>query len=80
MVPGTFALPIMEQAIEAYRHISKSDRLREIQRMRDKARVNESYAILNEREKWQGVIAEKDAMIAENKAMIAELKAQLQNR
>ena len=40
----------MEQAIEAYRHISESDRLKEIQRMREKAWVNESYAMLNAKE------------------------------
>jgi len=47
----------MEQAIEAYRHISESDRLKEIQRMRDKAWVNESYAMLNAQEKSKKEVA-----------------------
>ena len=49
----------MEQAIEAYRHISESDRLKEIQRMRDKAWVNETYAMLKVKEDTSKQVARK---------------------
>ena len=35
---------------------------------------------IREREKWQGVVADKDAEIADHKAEIAKLKAELSAR
>jgi predicted transposase/invertase (TIGR01784 family) len=60
---------IMEQAVTAYRHVSASGEFRELERQRDKARHNEASALANaerkatqkEREKWEYVVAEKDA-------------------
>jgi hypothetical protein len=53
--------------------------------MRSDARHNEAAALGNarregeavEREKWQGVVAEKDSRIAEKDSRIAELEAQI---
>jgi predicted transposase/invertase (TIGR01784 family) len=67
---------IMKQAIEAYHEVSATDRFKEIERLRDKARVNEMYALKQarheERAKWQEVIKEKDAVLAENVSALAE--------
>ena len=70
----------MEQAIEAYRHISESDRLKEIQRMREKAWVNESYAMLNAKEQGK---AERDQYFLNliNQGLsISEIKEQLEHK
>jgi len=78
----------MEQAIEAYRSVSATNEFRELERLRFLARHNEisalNHAMRVEREKWQGVVAEKDAALASrdaalaNKdALIAELQAKL---
>ena len=70
-------VPIMSEAIRAYRHVAASPEFREIERVRSKARHDEAQAIYNaerrEREKWQGVVADKDALIA-------ELQAKLENK
>jgi hypothetical protein len=79
----------MSEAIMAYRHVAASPEFREIERMRSKARHDEAQAMYNaekrgelrgeirgaerERESWQGVVAEKDALIA-------KLQAQLNNQ
>jgi len=39
----------MIQAVEAYRSVSASDELRELERMRDRARRNEASALAYER-------------------------------
>jgi predicted transposase/invertase (TIGR01784 family) len=81
-------VPIMEQAIRAYRHVTATDEFREIERLRSLARHNEAAALRHaaqvERQKWQGVVADKDAVIAgkdaaiaDKDALIAELKARL---
>ena len=66
----------MEQAIEAYRHITTTEEFKEIERIRSRARHNEAAALRHatevEREKWQGVIAQKDAEIAELRAQLQE--------
>jgi len=71
----------MSEAIRAYRHVAASPEFREIERVRSKARHDEAQAIYNaerrEREKWQGVVTEKDAAIAELAARIAELETRL---
>jgi hypothetical protein len=56
---------------------------RELERLLADARHNEASELLNaerkgavaEREKWQGVVADKDAALAEKDAMIADLRA-----
>ena len=81
-------VPVMQQAIQAFRSITATDEFRTLERMRSDARRNEASALGNarreEREKWQGVVADKDAALAdkdaalnEQAARIAELEAQL---
>ena len=74
-------VPIMSEAIGAYRHVAASPEFREIERMRSKARHDEAQALRNaekrgeqrgaeaERQKWQ---AEIEKLRQEN----AELRAQ----
>jgi len=78
-------VPDMEQAIEAYRTVTVTPEFRELARLREKARHNEAAALRNarnkgraegevkEREKWQDVVAEKDAAIAELHAKLEKL-------
>jgi len=71
-------VPIMEQAIKAYRTVSATKEFRELERLRADARHNEASALYNaERRgealsdaKWQGVVADKDAEIARLKALL----------
>ena len=61
-------VPIMSEAIVAYRHVAASPELREAERIRSKARHDEAQALRNaERQRdehWQSVVADKDAEIA----------------
>jgi predicted transposase/invertase (TIGR01784 family) len=70
----TIGGPVMEQAISAYNSIVISPEFKEYERLRDKARHDEAQAIWNaERrsdERWQGVVAEKDAEIARLRAQL----------
>ena len=74
-------VPIMSTALQAYRHVAASDEFKEKERMWSKARHDEAQALLNaelrEREKWQGIVDEKNVALAEQAALIAELQAQL---
>ena len=73
-------VPVVQQAIGAYREVMVSPEFRELERLRADARHNEASALRNaerkaetaEREKWQGVVAEKDAQIAELRARLGE--------
>ena len=73
-------VPVMSQAIEAYRHVSASEQFKEIERLRSLARHNEASALGHaerqgaerEREKWQGVVADNDAEIARLRALLGE--------
>ena len=64
---------VMKRAIRAYRSVSASAEYAEIERLRHKANHDEAQAIGNaerrgearEREKWQGVVDDKDALIAQ---------------
>jgi len=71
-------VPEMKQAIGAYRKVTATDEFKEIERLRSRARYNEASALgkarREEREKWQGVVAEKDAEIATLRAQLAEKK------
>jgi hypothetical protein len=74
-------VPVMEQALGAYRHITATDEFKEVERMRSRARHNEASALgharREERKKWQGVVAEKDVENEQLRAQIAELQARL---
>jgi hypothetical protein len=71
-------VPVMEQAIDAYRSITATDEFKEVARLRSLARHNEASALANARRqateradaKWQGVVADKDAEIARLRALI----------
>ena len=73
-------VPAMQQAIEAYRHITATDEFKEIERIRLRARHNEASALGNarregakqERSKWESVVANKDAEIARLRTMLDE--------
>jgi len=71
-------VPIMSEALQAYRHVAASDEFIQMERMRSKTRHDEAQALRNaerrEREKWQGVVADKDARIAELEAQLAKNK------
>ncbi|MDR0382160.1 MAG: hypothetical protein LBH86_09255 [Oscillospiraceae bacterium] len=80
----------MQQAIGAYHRITATEEFKELERLRSRARHNEASALKNARqegkaegiaegetrarEKWQGVVAEKDAEIARLRAMLDENK------
>jgi len=76
-------VPVMSEAVNAYRRVVSSSELREIERLYSKARHNEAAALRhakNERdEHWQGVVAEKDAENSELRSQLAELQAKLEN-
>ena len=75
-------VPIMNEAIGAYRHVATSPEFRKIERMRSKARHDEAQALRNaelrgeargearSNTKWQRVVADKDALIAELQAKL----------
>ena len=78
-------VPVMNQAINAYNSVKVSPEFREAERLYAKARHDEAQALHHarlegakqERETWQGVVAEKDAALTEQAALIAELRARL---
>ena len=75
-------VPIMSEAIVAYRSVTADEKFKELERLRSRARHNEASALGHARregfreadEKWQGVVAEKDAQIAKLLAQLAEAK------
>jgi predicted transposase/invertase (TIGR01784 family) len=79
-------VPIVTQAITAYRKTMASAQLRELERLRDKARVDGMYALNKAKaegilegekradEKWQRAL---DALRAEKEAEIAQFRAML---
>ena len=77
----------MEKAINAYNTVTVSPEFRELERLRSLARHNEASALryardegkLEERKKWQGVVANKESVISDKDAEIARLKAQLES-
>jgi len=81
-------VPEMEQAIEAYRHITATDEFRTLERMRSDARRNEASALGNARregyreaeEKLQSVIADKDSVIADKDEEIARLRTMIDEK
>ena len=82
-------VPIMKQAIEAYRHVSASPEFREIERLRSKARHDEAQALKNAEKrgeergeerankKWESLVADSKAALADTEAALADSKAAL---
>jgi len=78
-------VPIMSEALQAYRHVAASDEFKEKERMWAKARHDEAQALYNAEQRgakardvhWQGVVAEKNTALAEKDTLIAQLQAQL---
>jgi len=73
-------VPVMSQAIEAYRHVAATPEFKELERMRSKARHDEAQAMYDKDLHWKGIVAEKDVALADKDARIAELEAQLKNQ
>jgi len=74
-------ISIDKNGVITVRKMTNEELTKEIERLRSRARHNEASAIGNaqrkEREKWQGIVAEKDAVLAEQAALIAELRSRL---
>ena len=73
-------VPIMSEALQAYRHVAASDEFIQIEKMRSKARHDEAQAICNaERrrdEHWKSVATENKEL----RAKLAELQAKLSEK
>jgi hypothetical protein len=74
---GTRGVRIVSQVIETMHEITRSAEFREMVRLREKALRDEASALTQakevERQKWQGVVAEKDAKIAKKDKKIANM-------
>jgi predicted transposase/invertase (TIGR01784 family) len=74
-------VPVMEQAIDAYRNITATDEFKEVARLRSLARHNEASALANARrqesEKWQAVVADKEAVLVDKEAALADKDAEI---
>ncbi len=78
----------MNEAIGAYRHVSATDEFKEIERLRSRTRHNEASALGHarregekaERQKWQGVVAEKDAENERLRKQLFELQKKLERQ
>ena len=72
---------VMSQAVEAYRSITSLDEFKYMEILRERTRHDEASALAHaakvEREKWQGVVAEKNAALANKNAVIAYKDAAL---
>jgi predicted transposase/invertase (TIGR01784 family) len=70
---------VMTQAIEAYRGITATDKFKYLENLREKIKHDEAQALSNarkqEREKWQDVVANKDAENERLRQQLAELQA-----
>ena len=77
---SSLEVPVMEQAISAYRRITVTPEFKEAARLRELAQHNEASALRHEREQerkiWQNVVADKDAAIADKDAAIADKDAE----
>jgi len=70
----------MAQVVEAYRSIIATEEFRQLERLREKTRLDEAQAIGSaerrgaetERQKWQFVLAEKDTALAEKDTILAD--------
>jgi predicted transposase/invertase (TIGR01784 family) len=79
---------VMQEAIGAYRSITATPEFREKERLYAKARHDEAQALYHarqegekaEREKWQGLVADKDAKLADKDAALADKDAALADK
>jgi len=71
----------MNQAVAAYRGITATDEFKHLEILRARTRHDEAQALNHawrqEREKWQGVVAEKDTALANEKAENEKLCQQI---
>ena len=71
----------MSEAIQAYHSVTATNEFKNLEWIRRKTAHDEAQALYNARleesEKWQEVVADKDAVIADKDALIAELMARL---
>jgi predicted transposase/invertase (TIGR01784 family) len=82
-------VPVMNQAIGAYRQVVATEEFKEIERLRSRARHNEASALGNarregiaigaetERVKWQTVVADKEVALADKDAALADKDAEI---
>jgi predicted transposase/invertase (TIGR01784 family) len=72
---------VMNETIGVYRRITVTDEFKELERLRSLARHNEASALRRareiEREKWQGILADKDRTLAENETKLAKQAARI---
>jgi len=68
-------VPIMSQAIEAYRHVATTPEFKELERMRSKARHDEAQAMYDLNMHWQEIVASKDSEIASKDSLLADKDA-----
>jgi len=77
-------VPIMSEALQAYRHVAASDEFKERERARSMAAHDRAQAMYNAQrqrdEHWQIVVAKKDTALAERDTLIAELQARLDRK
>jgi len=81
-------VPELSDAIATYRSVTASEEFQELERMREKARIDEALALGNawregkreSDEEWKVVVADKDAEIADKDAVIADVKAELADK
>ncbi len=77
-------VPIMNEAIAAYRSVTASDEFRELERMRIRTRNDEISALTHARKEGEnkilGIVAAKDAELAHKDAALADRDAQIANR
>ena len=87
-------VPIMQQAIAAFRYVSATDEFKELEYLRSLARHNEASALGHarregqregiaigaetEREKWQGVVTDLRDAVADKDAALAKQAAQIE--
>ena len=84
----------MNQAIGAYRSVSATEEFKEMERLRSRTRHNEASALGHarregekaEREKWQSIVAVKNAALADKDAenerlrkLVSELQAKVES-
>jgi len=80
---------VMSQAVEAYRGVTATEKFRYMEILRERTMHDEAQALGNarrkgleegrvvEREKWQNIIAGKDAQLVDKDAQLADKDAQL---
>jgi predicted transposase/invertase (TIGR01784 family) len=77
-------VPIVKQAIGAYREVTVSPEFKEVERLRELARHNEASALAHARKKeaakWQNIVDDKDAKLADKDEALAEQAMKLADK